>query len=60
MSGVIFETEIHKFAFKDCCEIHDLCLFNVILSCENTVLQRYLNVKGINISKAALEITGYS
>jgi hypothetical protein len=57
---VIFETEIRKFVFKDCCEMHDLCLFNIILSCENTVPQRYVDAKGINISKAAFEITGYS
>jgi hypothetical protein len=60
MSGVIFETEIPKFAFKDCCEMYVLCLFNIILSCENTVPQRYGDAKGINISKAAFEITGYS
>jgi hypothetical protein len=60
MSDVIFETEIRKFAFKDCCEMHDLCLFNTILSCENKVPQRYVDGKGINISKAAFEITGYS
>jgi hypothetical protein len=60
MSSVIFETEIRKFAFKVCCEMHDLCLFNIILSYENTVSQRYVDAKGINISKAAFEITGYS
>jgi hypothetical protein len=60
MSGVIFETEIRKFAPKDGCEMHDLCLFFMVLSCENVVSQRYVNVKGINISKAAFEIIGYS
>jgi hypothetical protein len=60
MSGVIFGTKIRNFAFKDFCEMHDLCLFNIILNCENTVPQRYVDVRGINISKAAFEITGYS
>jgi hypothetical protein len=43
MSGVIIETEIHKFAIKDCCEMHDRCLFFIILSCENAVSQRYVD-----------------
>jgi len=40
--------------------MHDLCLFFIIWSCENAVSQRYVNAKGINISKAAFEITEYS
>jgi hypothetical protein len=60
MSGVIFETEIRKFASKDCYEIHDLCLFFIILSSDNAVSQIrvYIDTKGINISKSAFEITG--
>jgi hypothetical protein len=47
---VIFETEIREFASKDCCEMHDLCLFFIIWSYENAVSQRYVDANGINIS----------
>jgi hypothetical protein len=40
--------------------MHDLYLFLIIISCENEISKRYVDVKGINISKAAFEITGYS
>jgi hypothetical protein len=36
-----------------------VCFF-IILNCENAVSQRYVDAKGINISKAAFETTGYS
>jgi hypothetical protein len=60
MSGVIFETVICKFASKDGCEMHNLFLVFIILSFENAVSQKYVDAKGINISKTAFEIIGYS
>lgn len=63
MSGVIhiyiFKTTMLKFTSKDCYERHDLCLLFIIWSSENAVLQRYVNAKGINISKVAFEINEY-
>lgn len=62
MSGVIFETEIHKFASKYYCEVQDLCLFFIISSCENAVLMRNV-LKPLLISNnssfAAHEIWSY-
>jgi hypothetical protein len=40
--------------------LNDLCLFNIIFNCENTVPQIYVDAKGINKSKAVFEISGYS
>lgn len=62
MSGVIFESTMRKFASKVRCESHDPCLcFIIFWSCENLVSQIYYDdTKGINTSKVALEIKGYS
>jgi len=61
MSDVIVETDISKFASKDCCEMHDLCLFFYNLKLWKCSFAKiYVDAKGINISKAAFEITGYS
>lgn len=60
MSGMIFETAMGKFAFKECYERHDLCLFCIIWNSENSLSPRYVDVKGININIAAFKINEYA
>lgn len=53
MYGVINETAMHKFASKVYVERHDLCFCFIWRMFENAVSQRYVDVKGIDIAKAA-------